>query len=443
MGPDFRKPELDISMPASYQHTTTTAATEPLDERWWTVFNDTELNQIVENVLHNNLDIKSAATTILELRSLFRQTRADRLPSVNVQGETKRQRIIPGVETDSYNFSFPASFEIDLWGRLARAEEAARAELMQVEENARTIAQTVVAEAITLYLDIESLERRIQITQHSIENYQRNLTFVQRRYEGGLTSILDLRQARRILAQAEASLPTLRQDLGTKQQKLAVLAGHYPETKPPRFQPEDYFTRLEPVPPGLPSELLLQRPDIRAAEAKLRSLNARVGVATASRFPRITLTGSFGYSSGELDKLITSKGKLWNIALGAFQPLFDAGKLKAGQRAAEARYQQGLTAYVKVVLTALSEVENALLIRREQLQKRKRIITFLSEARATQKVAESRYERGLVDYLTVLDAQQTRFQAEENLVLVDLAILSNRVTLHRAIGGGWTDFTAT
>jgi len=441
MGPDFQRPDTGKLAPETYQHAHADKISVQLEDRWWTIFNDPELDQLVEKVLKNNLDIKKATARILELRSYFVQTRADRFPSLSVQGEGKRQRISPGVETDAYNLSLPASFELDLWGRLARAQEAARADLTQVEENARTMAQTVAAEAITLYLEVESLERRIQITRQSVKNYRRNLALVERRYEGGLTSILDLRQARRILAQAEATLPSLRQDLGIKQQKLAVLLGHYPKTKPPRFQPEDYFKRLASVPPGLPSDLLLRRPDIRATEANLMALNARVGVAKASRFPRITLTGSFGYSSSELDRLFRSENELWNLALGVVQPLFDAGKLKAGQKAAEARYEQGLAEYAKTVLSAFSEVESALLTRKEQLERRDRIVNFLMEARATQKVAESRYERGLVDYLTVLDAQQTRFQAEENLVLVDLAILSNRVTLHRALGGGWGDPT--
>jgi multidrug efflux system outer membrane protein len=442
MGPDFQKPDMGKQIPESYQHAPSDVVSKEVIDRWWSVFNDPSLDQIVEEALIHNMDIKKAVAAISELRSYFVQSRADRFPSVNVQGEAKRQRIVPGIESDVYNLSLPASFELDLWGRLARTEEAARASLMGAEENARTIAQSIVAEAITVYLQIESLERRIQITKQSIENYRRNLSLVQRRYEGGLTSILDLRQSRRILAQAEASLPSLRQELGANQQKLAVLLGRYPETQPSRPQPEDYFQRLEPVPQGLPSDLLLRRPDIRLAEANLRNLNAKIGVAKASRFPRIALTGNFGYSSTELDELFHARNEIWNVALGAVQPLFDAGKLKAGQRAAEAKYQQGLADYTKTVLTAFSEVENALLTRKEQIERRERILNFLTEARATEQVAQSRYERGLDSYLTVLDAQRTRFQAEENLVLVDLAILSNRVTLHRALGGGWADPTS-
>ena len=191
------------------------------------------------------------------------------------------------------------------------------------------------------------------------------------------------------------------------------------------------------MPSGLPSDLLLRRPDIRAAEANLRALNAKIGVAKANRFPKITLTGSFGYSSGELDRLFIPGNNLWNIAFGALQPIFDAGRLKAGQCAAEAQFQQGMVDYAKTVLTAFYEVESALLTRKEQMERRGKMLDFLAEARATQKVAENRYERGLTDYLTVLDAQRTRFQAEESLVLVELTILSNRVTLHRALGGGW------
>ena len=446
MGPDYQRPDTGISPPDSYQHTPTESAPFDPENRWWLVFNDQELNRIVEEVLKNNLDIKKATARIFEVRSQVITTRAERFPSISLQGQSQRQRrpetvSVPGYspdrETDSHNLSLPASFELDLWGRLARAEEAALGDLLQAEENRRTICQTILAETINLYLQMESWERRIKIKVDSIENYRLSLAFIERRYQGGLTSILDLRQARRTLARARATLPSLRQELGAVQQKLAVLLGRYPLTLPPRPQPEKYFKRLAPVPPGIPSELLLRRPDIREAEARLRALNARVGMAKASRFPRITLTGSFGYSSEELGQLVHPQSELWNLALGVVQPLFDAGKLKAEQKAAEARYQQGVSEYAKTVLTAFSEVESSLLTRKEQLIRRDRELNFLKEARATQKIAQNQYKSGLADYLTVLSSQQIRFNAEENLVLVDLAILSNRVTLYRVLGGGW------
>lgn len=453
LGPDYQRPDLGMETPDVFQNDgSDTTAAAALNDRWWEEFGDNELNRIIAEALQKNLDIRKAAVRIQEVSYRVNQNRADRFPALSFQGQSLKQRQTSSVPmlsplglsfaeqkatTDFYNLSVPASFEWDLWGRLSRAEEAARADLLQAEESSRVVTQSVVAEAIGLYLQIESLERRIQITQESIKNYRQSLKLVEKRYERGLTSILDLRQARRILAQTEANLPSLRQDLGISHQRMSILLGSYPKIKSNRSQPEDYFRPFPTVPAGLPSDLLLRRPDIRAAEAQLRALNARVGMSKASRFPRITLTGSFGYSSSELEDLFEPTSELWNLASGITQPLFNAGKLKAGQRIAEARYTQGVVDYAKTVLTAFFEVERALLTRKEQLERRERLLNLLKEARATQQVAQSRYERGLVNYLTVLDAQQARFRAEETLVLADLTILTNRVSLHRALGGGW------
>jgi multidrug efflux system outer membrane protein len=196
---------------------------------------------------------------------------------------------------------------------------------------------------------------------------------------------------------------------------------------------------MEAVPPGLPSDLLRRRPDVRAAEASLTAANARIGAAKAARFPAISLTGSYGYRSTELGELFMPQSELWNLAFNILGPIFNAGKLSANQRRAEALYQQTLAQYAKTVLQAFGEVETALLTRKEQLERRERVLVFLEEARAAQDVAENRYLRGLVGYLNVLEAQQARYSAEESLVLVDLAIMSNRVALYRALGGGWGD----
>ena len=449
LGPDYQRPDPGVQMPDTFQYAPEAALqlTYP-EDRWWQVFGDEEIDLLVNEVLKNNLDIKKAAARILEIRSQFVQTRAERFPELGLEARRKRQNqtvtsSLTGTNyrltTDSYALALPATFEWDLWGRLARAEEAARADLLYAQENRHTVAQTVVAETISLYLQMESMERRIQLLQKTIENFEKNTELVEARYTHGLTPVLDVRQARRLLAQAESGLPPLYQTLGVVQQKMSVLLGRYPRTRPPRNQPEDYFNNLAPVPPGLPSDLLLRRPDIRAAESQLKALNALVGVAKASRFPRIALTGSFGYSSEQLNDLFDPKSELWNLALGAVQPLFDAGKLKAGQKAAQARYAQGLTDYAKSVLGAFAEVEEALLTRRQQLQRRRRVLNFLDEARATRQVAQNRYRRGLVDYLSFLDAQRVEFNAEESLILVDYSILNNRVALHRSLGGGWAD----
>ena len=445
--PEYSDPDIGFATPSSFQQIAGSeekaVPAQPAD-RWWEEFGDPQLNQLVGEVLKNNWDIQQAAARVLESRYRYFQIRADQYPLLDIQGGYDRRkagggRIDQGVTFDTIDIGAAASYELDLWGRLASASAAARNDILQAEENQRTIAQTIVAETVNLYLQIEALERRLQIADQSVEAFRRSLEFVKIRFDRGLVSALDLRQARRILAGAEARIPQLEQDLGEAQQQLAVLLGRYPQTEPPRSQPEDYFQAAAAVPPGLPSELLIRRPDIRAAVAQLKALNEQIGVAKAQRFPTITLTGSYGYASSELDDLLQYDSNFWNLSLQLFQPIFDAGRLKANQYAAEARYQEQAAIYAETVLTAFLEVESALLTREKQLERRQRFLKFLDEARATQRVAQNRYIRGLTNYLDVLDAQQTRFEAEDNLALVDLAVLTSRVDLYRSLGGGWAE----
>ena len=444
LGPDYQRPDLGIQVPESYEFEP--AEKQPLEiaDRWWEIFDDKELDQLVEDALKYNWDIKQAAARILEVRARYVQVRSNRFPAVDVGGLKDRRQVNGGQSrdnfiVDTYDLSVAASFELDLWSRLKKSSQAAWEDILREEESRRTVAQAVVAETISLYLNMEAVERRLQIAAQSIRAFRQSLQFVEIRYRRGLTSVLDVRQASRVLAGAETIVPQFEQDLGIIQQQLSILVGRYPETRAPRRQPEDYFIRLAPVPPGLPSDLLMRRPDLRAAEAQLRSLNDLVGVAKAARLPRITLTGEYGWTSDDLNKLLRTENIIWNLTAGIVQPVFDAGRLKAGQRVAEARYAQGVAEYVKAVLDAFGEVERALLTRELQLDRREREITFLTEARATQRVAQNRYLKGLVNYLDVLNAQITRFQAEDSLVLVDLTILRNRVALYRALGGGWAE----
>lgn len=444
LGPDYQRPDLGLATPQAYEFTPADTRALTVEDHWWAIFGDRELNQYVAEALTNNWDIKQAAARVLEARAQYVRIRADRFPAVGVSALKDRRHVGggaagDGIIVDTYELTAPASFELDLWSKLKKVSQAAWSDILQEEEARRTIAQAVVAETISLYLDLEAVERRLQIAEHSIKAFRDSLQFVETRYRRGLTSVLDVRQARRVLAQAETIVPQLELEMGIIQQQMSILLGRYPETKAPRRQPEDYYKQLAPVPPGLPSDLLWQRPDLRAAEARLKSLNDLVGVAKANRLPTITLTGRYGWSSADLNKLLRTQNVVWNLTAGLVQPVFDAGRLKAGQRAAEARYQQGVAEYVQTVLDAFAEVEGTLLTRELQLERRTRELRFLEEARATQRVAEARYIKGLIIYLDVLNAQITRFQAEDNLVLVDLAIYRNRVALHRALGGGWAE----
>jgi multidrug efflux system outer membrane protein len=440
LGPDYVPPQPPADMPSTYQYAPPGQHRLPVSpDDWWHAFHDPELDRLVEAVMANNLDIRKAVAAVLEIRAQFRETRADRWPTLSVDARASqiRQTTTGTDTTESYSLFLPATFELDLWGRLARAENALRAQLLAAKENRLTVTQTVVAETVSLYLNKIALEREIYVTRRSIEAYQDSLDLVTRRYNKGLTSILDIHQARRVLAQAEAGLPLLVQELHLTQQKMELLAGRYPLSGSEKTPPENYYVQYPRVPAGLPSNLLGRRPDIRTAEARLKALHAQVGVAYASRFPRISLTSQWGYRSDDLSDLFDSQSQLWNMAAGLTQPLFDFGKHKAAQRAAEARFIQGQVDYARIVLSAFADVESALLTRQQQLQRRERVIIFLSEARATQKTAQLRYERGLVDYLTILEAQQVRFKAELELIRVEKTIYQNRVALHRALGGGW------
>jgi multidrug efflux system outer membrane protein len=443
LGPHYQRPDVNVQIPEFYQSDAVKSDGDAvMTDRWWHDFNDPELNRLVEAVLRYNWDLKQAAARILEARAQYVQVSADRWPQVNFDYDWDQRRfggvnVGRGRTITTHQVSFLALFEIDLWSRLAKASRASWNEILAVEENRRTIAQTLVAETISLYLQIEAFERRLQIAAESIAAFERSLQFVETRYRRGLTSALDVRQARRILAGAQIRVPELQQQLGITQQQLSILLGRYPQTRPARLQPSDYYRQPQPVPTGLPSDLLRRRPDIRAAELRLQALNEQIGAAKADRFPKITLTGSYGWNADGKDRLFKSDSVIWNFARGVVQPLVDADRLKARQRGVEAQFQQAVSDYANTILNAFAEVEGALLTRQKQLERRQREVVFLDEARATQRVAQNRYIKGLVQYLDVLDAQQTRFTAEDNLAQVDLNILTNRVNLHRALGGSW------
>lgn len=453
LGPDYRTPDTGINIPPAYKNQPEiTEIKGASDCNWWKEFNDPQLNRIVQEAIRNNHDIRLASERIVELRSYLVRKRADRYPEIDMSASFEKKRyttesleigrrgmsmVQKRTTLKSHTLSLPASFELDLWGRLSRAEESARANLLEAEENKRTIIQGIVAEAVSLYLRIQCLERKIEIQKKSIEDYKRSLELVEMRYRLGLSNILDLKQAKRTLLSAEAELPPLRQELALVQHQLSVLLGRYPDSIKPKSSVKDHFYKLPPIPRGIPSELLLTRPDIRAQEAKLISANAQIGVAIASRFPRITLTGSFGYTSEELQSLLKPESEFSKLAMGIFHPLFDFGRLKAEQKAVESRYRQQVISYAKTVLGAFEEVESAFVKRRELLKTRKRVISLLREAKEAQEIAKERYLKGLTTYLNVLEAQQKRYSIEKSLSDIEYQILSNRVSLHRALGGRW------
>lgn len=447
LGPDYERPEPGFDIPENFRELEETKTRRYVPQgRWWKEFEDPELNQVIENVISSNPDLRKAAASVSEAGAIVTRTLADQFPSVDLNASSSRQErstvdFMQGgyttVNIDSFSLSLPASFEIDLWGRLARATEAARAELLAAERNRQTVAQTLIAEAASQYFNIRYLEKKLLITMELKKTYEENLDLVEARYSMGISSVLDVRQARRSLAQSEAEIPPIIQALGKARHKLAVLQGRYPEKEKPEKKEKYSFELPPPVPAGLPSELLSRRPDIRKAEASLKASCAGIGEAQANRFPQISLTGKFGYNSDELNILLEPESQLWQIAAGIVQPVFDAGRRRAAVEAAEARYRQQAASYAKTLLEAFSEVEGALLTRKQQIERYKRLKAYLTEAEETLETALDRYQRGLTDYLNVIDAQQSKFQAELSLIETQYNIYANRISLYRSLGGGW------
>ncbi|MFO7839854.1 MAG: efflux transporter outer membrane subunit [Desulfosalsimonadaceae bacterium] len=447
LGPDYERPDTGIDIPKAYKERKTAKTRNYLPQDfWWREFDDPHLNRVVENALRGNQDISKAAASVSEAAAVAGQTAADQFPTLNLNSDASRREqsfVSPmaggyqSVKIDSFSLTLPASYEIDLWGRLARATEAARAELLAAEKNRQAIAQSLVSEAAAQYFNIRYLQRQLDVSRELEKSYRQNLELIKARYRRGLASELELRQARRSLAQSGSEIPPLKQSIGKAQHKLAVLQGKYPEAETLQTVLEAGFELPPAIPAGLPSELLNRRPDIRAAEASLKAACAKIGAAKANRFPQISLTGSFGYTSEELDLLFEPRNQMWQVAADMVQPIFDAGKRKAAQRAAEARYEKQLAAYTKTVLEAFAEVEGALLTREQQIDRYQRLKAYLSEAEKTLNTALNRYQRGVTDYLNVLDAQQAKYQAELSLLDTQYKIYANRVSLYRALGGGW------
>jgi len=434
----------DLEVPGRFDNAGTQGS--PETSRWWEDFNDPVLNGLVEEALRNNHDIKLATERVIQARAGLGVEGAGLFPSVDLQADMSRQRsTYQGISRISRTFTLGpvASYELDLWRRLSSSVRASRERLISSIENRRVIIHTVIADLVSLYLQRRGVERKIALTLSRIENNRKALRVMEGRYKRGLSTYLDLLQVKERLSEAEAGLLPLRRQSMDLSQRISVLTGRYPHVRGSGAEAVDYMERLRPVRPGLPSELLLRRPDLRQKEAEMEAIFEELRVARARRFPRITLTGNYGWSSDELKDLFSPDSVLWQVSAGILAPLFDAGRLKASEESALSRYRQSIISYAKAVLQAFYEVESALYNRQMLYEERQRVERLVEDSERTYRASLSRYERGLVDLLTVLEAERRLFRAKERLIDIETAILKNRVFLYRALGGTWTDEEGT
>ncbi len=447
LGPKPSNPPLPVKLPSAYEQAATGMVQGRVDPHWWKDFADPTLNSLVKKALAHNPSITIAAARVMEARALWERARALRLPQLSLSATGKKYQtavnpympLLPR-RYESYELALRASYEVDLWQRLASADRAAWEGLLATEAAKEVVIQGVVAQVASAYFRACSLEKRLSIARQRVENLRESLKWVQARYDRGLASALQLKQARRGMLTAQAAVVLLAQQLTLARQELNVLTGAYPSAKGPKCSFRWDLKDLKPVPSGLPADLLSRRPDLARAMAQVRAAQASVAQAIANRLPRITLTGAFGYSSMYLHHLIGPASELWSLAAGILAPLVDWGARAAAQKAAEARLKQAVASWAKAVLTALQEVEGALATRRYLLRRERLLAQALAEATAAYEVATDRYKRGLSPYLDVLETERARYELADELVQCRLGIVTNRIRLYRALGGGWRGF---
>jgi len=439
VGPDYKRPDLDLPKDDGV---TQSSATAP--QKWWSVFGDPVLDRMVDEALAANYDLKAAAARIENARGRLAIARAPLTPDVGVRGSVSRDRAsalgsvpIPPdfLETKTHRLELAASWELDFWGKYRRGSEAARAELVATEAGQEAIRLSLIGEVVRGYFALEALDRRLDVAERTLTGREKALEMQKVRLDAGAVSELEYRQVESDWLGARALVPALRQLRIRQEGALAVLLG-----RTPRDVMEARIDRGAPglptveVPAGIPSDLLLRRPDVRVAEEQLHAANARIGVARAAYFPSITLTGYYGGESQALGDLFTAQARTWSIAGGLLQPLFAGGQIRGGVQAAEASTIEAEMTYRKAVANAFREVRDAI-----GAQSNLREVAVAQRGRETAlertyELARLRYDNGAVSLFDVLDTERQLLLVRLEAIDADRDRRDAIVDLYLALG---------
>ena len=441
VGPNYKRPETGI--PQVYQEETKLSTNSLADLPWWAVFQDASLQELVRMALTNNYDLRIAVARVEQAQAIADETRAEFFPQIGYQGTAGRgQNAANGVpsvtgKTATYSaVAANASWEIDLWGRIRRMNESARAQYLATEEAQRNVRISLISQTAQAYFQLLALDAQLSIAKEATNAFGESLKIFSERLEHGVSSRLETSAAEAARADAAAQIPALERQIALQEDQINVLLGRYVGSV---SRDDDSLEKpLAPeVPAGLPSALLERRPDIREAEQQLRSANAQVGVAVANYFPNLSLTGLFGRVSPELDAFTGGGATAWSAAANLAGPIFQGGRLNAQLRQARAVREQYWLQYQAAVLNGFREVSDALISRQRLIEERAaREITVGAYREAVEVVLE-RYRIGQSSYYEVLQEQQQLFPAENALVQTGLDELLNTVQLYRSLGGGW------
>lgn len=444
MAPDYERPEPPVAV--SYPADATDASdVRAADIGWREFFQDPRLQGVVDAALAHNRDLRLAVLNIEAARAAYNIQSAERLPDLDAQGSFTRSRTPESVSPTGQAYTSSqyqvglgvAAFELDFFGRVRSLSDAALAEYLATEEAARAARISLVAEVARAYLAERVYAEQLGLAQQTLSARNDSYRLVRQRFDVGAASALDLRQAETLVESARISMTVLARQRAQAENALAVLVGtplDRLDLPRPAMLSEQSF--MSDIPAGLPSELLTQRPDIRAAEQRLLSANASIGAARAAFFPRIALTGNIGTVSGELSDLFGSGTGTWSFMPQITLPIFNGGRNRSNLALSEVRKDQAVATYERTIQEAFREVADALVARgslAEQMKAQERLQAVQSERLA---LAERRYESGVANYLEVLDAQRELFDAEQALVQVRQLRLMNAIDFYRAAGGG-------
>lgn len=450
VGPNYQRPALDT--PTGYRtaasDTNTPAGAKSLaDLGWWDAYDDAQLKAYIAEALTNSWDIQIAAARVLQAEASARVTRAQFFPTVSAGADWTTARASEngpsGVPTGvnpqrDYGsvYGTMAGYEVDLWGRIRRMNEAARAQLLATEAAQQTVRQTLVAQVATGYLSLLELDYELEIAQRTYDARTNSLILTTARQEGGVASMQDVYQAQILVYTAEASITDTHGRIEQQENELSILLGRNPGT-PQRGESFLRQKREVTVPPGLPAELIDRRPDIRATEQQLVAANADIGQAKAAFFPKVTLTGMYGVQSVALSDLFKGGSQTWQFGPAVSLPLFTGGALRGNLKLAKARFEEAVAQYRKTVQNSFREVSDSLIAYQRTREFRGHLEERTQANRNAANLANVRYEGGVTSYLEVLYNEQELFTAELNLAQARLNELLSVVQLYRALGGGW------
>lgn len=445
VGPKYKRPS--VALPTQHRGDQAPGQTSLADAQWSDVYPDETLKRLVSTALVHNFDLVLAAERVEEARARYRIAGANQYPFIYAEetGGVVRYSTIgssiqgtPGASTDaSYTQTGAAlSWELDLWGRVRRLKEAARAEYLATEEARRGVIVSLIGDVASDYFTLRERDLELQIARSTRDIAERNLQLIRIRHDHGAATGLDVHQAEQFLYLATVRIASVESDIGQAENALNLLLGNLPGDVE-RGKPIESFTLPPQLRPGLPSSLVERRPDIREAEQKLISANAQIGVAKAYYFPQITLTAAVGGQSRALSQLFTGPASYWSVTPDALLPIFTAGQVRVAVRLTEAQKREMLTAYQKTIYTAFREVSDALIRydrTREQRSQQDLLVRALAE---TTRLSHLRYQGGTDSYLQVLTAERDLFQGQLSQAQLRLEELLAFVDLYRALGGGW------